>query len=81
MSHVHRPDPSRTVTRPFAGPVSKYENRAAHGNVCEVFTCKCGATRLVNINGNHIERGDWTEPEPEAHAVARLRLVRREVPR
>jgi len=66
----------KVTVRPFSGPVSKYENRAAHGGTCEEHTCRCGATRRVNVNGRHIERGEWQEP---SQSVARLRLVKREV--
>mgnify|MGYP000909931641 CR=1 FL=1 len=76
MSHAHRMH--KVTVRPFSGPVSKYVNEAAHGNVTEEHTCTCGATRKVNVNGRHIERGPWQEP---SQPVARLRLVRREVPR
>jgi hypothetical protein len=31
----------------------------AHGNICVIDTCSCGAVRKTNINGNHIERGPW----------------------
>lgn len=50
---------ARTETLPFDGPVSRDENRAAHGNVCLVETCKCGARRRTNINQRHEERGAW----------------------
>ena len=74
MSHRHRT--ALVETRPFSGPVSKYVNEAAHGNVTEEHTCTCGATRKVNVNGRHIERGPWQEP---SQPVARLRLVTRAV--
>lgn len=59
--HQHRV--SKTETRPFMGAVGTKQNPAAHGGVCEVSTCKCGATRRTNVNGRHIERGYWTLPE------------------
>lgn len=44
----------------FSGPiVSAEENRAAHGNICRVEECRCGARRLANINQHHIEQGLW----------------------
>lgn len=73
MSHVHRI--AWCEVRPFAGPVSRHSNRAAHGGVCELHTCRCGATRRVNVNRRHIERGEWQEPSQPA---ARLYLVRQE---
>lgn len=36
------------------------EKRAAHGNVCVVDTCRCGAERQTNVNGRHVERGPWS---------------------
>lgn len=46
-----------TVPRPVCG-----ENRAAHGAVCVVETCACGAVRRTNSNGRHDERGAWIAP-------------------
>ena len=61
----HRPDPTLATVRPFSGAVAKRQNRAAHGNVCVVDRCRCGAERRSNINGQHVERGKWGEPCPE----------------
>jgi hypothetical protein len=58
----HRHRSARTDTRPFAVPVSRRENRAAHGCVTLVHTCRCGAVRRLNVNGRHIEAGPWVEP-------------------
>ena len=55
----HRHTPRTTTTRPFFGPVSRHENPVAHGNVCYVDTCKCGATRRTNSNAGQQERGPW----------------------
>lgn len=55
--HRHRPASSRVMG--FTGPVSADENRAAHGNVCLVETCKCGDVRRTNVNGRHREVGKW----------------------
>lgn len=57
MKHKHKAQSERTL--PFQGPVASPENPAAHGNVCHVETCKCGATRRTNVNGRHLERGSW----------------------
>lgn len=60
--HTHRP--ATHELRPYIGPVAATiddENVAAHGNVCEVQRCRCGAVRSVNINGRHRERGPWVE--------------------
>lgn len=54
--------PKHTRDRPFFGPVSRDENRAAHGCVTRVENCECGATRQVNVNGWHEETGPWVEP-------------------
>lgn len=34
-------------------------NPAAHGGVAWLEHCSCGATREVNTNGRHEERGEW----------------------
>lgn len=47
----------RTVC--YTGSVSRNENRAAHGGVCHIETCECGATRRTNSNGRHEEVGEW----------------------
>lgn len=39
--------------------VASDENRAAHGGICRIEYCCCGATRRTNINGSHVEQGDW----------------------
>jgi hypothetical protein len=61
VKHRHRPV-SETTT-PFFGAVSDRENPKAHGNVCYVGRCSCGATRKTNVNRLWIERGPWIEPE------------------
>jgi len=60
---AHRHQPTKTYVRPFFGPVAARENRAAHGNVCVIDTCSCGAERRTNRNQGHLERGTWTAPE------------------
>lgn len=59
--HIHRAW-GESRTEPFFGPVGRDENPAAHGGVCEVETCRCGATRRTNVNQQHVERGQWVEP-------------------
>jgi hypothetical protein len=56
---THRHSVFSSVDRGFTDAVSRDENRAAHGNICVIDTCKCGATRRINVNGTHIERGAW----------------------
>jgi hypothetical protein len=66
---MHRHRPKKTVEYGFTGPVtaetSGYyaQNQRAHGNICVVATCSCGATRRTNVNQWHIERGRWKEPK------------------
>jgi hypothetical protein len=42
------------------------QNPAAHGGISYTLTCTdCGATRRVNENGRHVERGPWiARPAP-----------------
>lgn len=57
---------SNTTTRirPFQGPVSSTQNRAAHGNTCRVQRCsKCAAERRTNVNGRHREVGPWAREQ------------------
>jgi len=65
MRHVHKAKTSET--RCFAGPVATgaRENRAAHGDRCRYEKCSCGAVRRVNLNGQNVERGRWTEADDE----------------
>ena len=57
--HKHRIKSSSET--PFFGPVTgvKPEPRA-HGCVCVVDRCPCGAARYTNVNGQFYERGKWT---------------------
>jgi hypothetical protein len=61
--HRHKMSTERNYC--FRGPAvgARTENRAAHGNVTVVERCACGATRETNINGRHVERGAWMQPE------------------
>jgi hypothetical protein len=43
--------------------VARNQNPAAHGNICVVDTCRCGAQRRTNVNQIHVERGPWTDVE------------------
>lgn len=60
MKHRHKT--IETTDRPYTGPVSRTENRAAHGGICRVDRCECGAERRVNVNGVHREIGTWVKP-------------------
>jgi len=60
MTHKHRPAQRRTV--PFVGPLqSRHPNPRAHGNVTEIATCNCGATRRTNRNFGYEEHGAWSD--------------------
>lgn len=44
----------------FTGPIDGARpNPRAHGNVREVHTCRCGAARNRNVNGDATETGSW----------------------
>lgn len=66
MRHAHAHRAERSDTRPYSGPVSDRQNPAAHGNVCVVAYCRCGAWRSTNQNQGHTERGPWCEPVQSA---------------
>ena len=58
--HRHTPHYSTDqVFGRFVGP-----NRAAHGGICTVDECACGAIRRTNQNGRHHESTGWIEPPP-----------------
>ena len=59
MTKTHRHSVAQEETQPFSGPVADRQNPAAHGNVCYIQHCKCGATRKTNVNGANVERGRW----------------------
>jgi hypothetical protein len=56
---AHRHRPKTTATVGYTGPVAWPEHPAAHGNICVVDTCRCGAQRRTNINQSFVERGPW----------------------
>lgn len=63
--HKHKHKAKTEITRGYTGTArgahytAKGENRSAHGGICHVETCACGATRETNSNGRHMERGTW----------------------
>ena len=65
MIHKHRVHHTTTIC--YRGTVAAVitEDRRAHGGVCFVDRCKCGAKRETNSTGGHIERGRWVEDERE----------------
>lgn len=64
--HRHRAIATATYLRPYNGTVAPFHaNPAAHGHVCVVQTCRCGATRATNVNGDHVERGPWRKEDEQ----------------
>lgn len=66
--HTHRTHTTRTA--PFFGPVSARQNPVAHGNVCIVDRCRCGAERGTNRNAGQSERGAWSDPRDHSVRTA-----------
>lgn len=66
-THRHRAVHALTETKPFTRAVTWPENRAAHGNVCLIQHCDCGAWRAMNVNGKHVEQGPWEPPVDREH--------------
>lgn len=63
---THRHTAVTTIERCFRGSVSsRRENRAAHGGVCYVERCHCGAERHTNVNGSHEETSGWLTVESD----------------
>lgn len=63
---MHRHRAKKTTDRGYSAPVSTYnQNPSAHGNICEIARCSCGAVRYRNINQNHIESSGWLELDSE----------------
>ena len=64
MSHKHREKTYQIVGYTAPIPGAKYTPEA-HGGVCIVSTCACGAERRVNSTGGAKRRevGPWTEAE------------------
>lgn len=67
MAHRHRA--KTTDMYGYNAPIvgAKYEPRA-HGAVCFVERCACGATRACNGNGVFKEQGPWRAPENEVRS-------------
>jgi hypothetical protein len=57
QQHTHRA--VRTEERSYRGPVGRTEVPQAHGGVCRVAHCRCGAVRESNHNQGHSEYGPW----------------------
>ena len=59
--HKHKTQSKTTIGYRYpVGPASRQDERA-HGGVCHVETCACGAQRETNANGRHVERGFWQQ--------------------
>lgn len=72
---MHRHKVKTTDTYGYSAPIqgARYEPRA-HGGVCHVDRCACGAVRRTNATGRYTERGKWVVP-PSRSADADLPLV------
>jgi hypothetical protein len=53
------------VTVGYRGPVGPHDRQRpeAHGGVCHVETCRCGAKRRTNSNGGRTETSGWVVEE------------------
>lgn len=58
-THKHRAVPRLRRTTPFFGAVRSRPNPKAHGSICHVDHCSCGATRKTNYNAGALEMGAW----------------------
>lgn len=56
--HKHKAVQEKTVSYRGTAQGAR-ENRRAHGGVCYVAMCQCGARRETNSNAGAIERGAW----------------------
>ena len=65
MAHRHLRLPQGRSVTSYRGPVASPENPQAHGGVCFVDRCRCGATRKTNSNGGALERGPWVAPRED----------------
>lgn len=59
INHTHRI--AKTRTECFTSPIhsARHPNPAAHGDLCVVRVCLCGAERRTNLNGRYAEFGEW----------------------
>ncbi len=62
MAHRHEAEFVKTTCY-ISRARGAHENSAAHGDICDIETCACGARRETNLNGVHIERGEWIRPD------------------
>lgn len=61
--HRHRPNGDPRDVTSFTGEINgaPHPNPKAHGNIAVVERCRCGATRVTNINGTEREYGPWVD--------------------
>lgn len=69
MAHTHKAVPSKSRDIGWTRCVmpddcqTHPERQAAHGNIVQVDTCSCGATRATEINHPAKNYGPWEMPE------------------
>lgn len=62
MSAAHRHVAASETTRGYQHTArGAVEDQRAHGAVCHVERCACGAVRETNSNGRFVERGRWVK--------------------
>ena len=61
----HRHKAVRDEVRGYSEPVGppSLQDRRAHGGICIVEWCACGAKRRTNSTGGHTETTGWARPE------------------
>ena len=67
-THKHSKVAKLTITTAYSGPVTNIPskiNPAAHNGIRQIDTCRCGAVRHININGDHQERSEWIGGDPD----------------
>ena len=68
VNHIHRMLAKLSITEPFTESVAHMDvsaNPAAHGGICKIDRCLCGAVRKTNINGVHSETSGWEGGDPD----------------
>lgn len=70
-AHRHRAIPGACKTRAWMYCVTPYEcaanpaRQSAHGNIVWLDVCRCGASRMTEVNSGRRNIGAWTEKENE----------------
>jgi hypothetical protein len=63
MGHRHKA--VKSADQCFHGTArgaAERENRTAHGGICRIERCECGAQREINLNAGESEVGCWYIP-------------------